>query len=118
MRKCIQQRLEVYEKQVNDLQAMVDRVRPKQSVKQRINDKKLDINDYYECLFGCNYLKTKAVNSESLFYSQSDESIENMIKIRQLWDNYLNDSNGTCIPIDYVWPSKPSSVLWQKYLNK
>lgn len=51
------------------------------------------------------------------YYEQAHHNMQNMLRIRTQWDQYLDFSNGTKVHQHYIIPPSPSSVQWEKYLQ-
>lgn len=66
--------------------------------------------------FGQNRKPLHELSLDSYFRT-GHSSLDNLIRIRSLWDRYSNRSNGTCIPVEFVMPPNQPANGWQKYVK-
>jgi hypothetical protein len=128
IKTIIKERIEIYKKEENALKSMIQNKYEKsfneklilqnESLFNEVNQKQLNI---YESLFGSNQFP-EPNNRESLmnwqYFEQSHHNIDNMIRIRHLWDCYLDSNEGSAIPKNYVFPINTSNNDWNKYICK
>lgn len=73
-------------------------------------------------MFGPREIKLKKLNKEQRrtrnYYRSASINLDNLIRIRSLWDNYLDSQNGTSIPQTYVLTDFQPNEKWKKYLGK
>ena len=75
-------------------------------------------------LFGAKVLKLNKLTRQQRrtrnYYRCASINLSNLIRIRSLWDNYLDlsDSSGSSIPINYVLTDFEPNQQWKQYICK
>ncbi|XP_054159852.1 programmed cell death protein 7-like [Oppia nitens] len=105
LKHLLKDRLEMYRKEDRRIKSMVEQ---QECVEQQKDNKSLSKSELYlyECLFG---------NQSIHDLKSGSQSLQNMINIRNRWDNYIDIQSGTHIPIHWVIPNCSSNDDWIKY---